>query len=63
MKREIMIKETALNYIKRRGLSQSKISGYTSEGREISQLEEVELELGTLSNFRLKEWYDYFKNS
>ena len=58
-----MINETALNYIKRRGLSQSKISGYTSEGREISQLEEVELELGTLSNFRLKEWYDYFKNS
>ncbi|MCC6448598.1 MAG: hypothetical protein IT215_07920 [Chitinophagaceae bacterium] len=63
MKRETMIKETALNYIKRRGLSQSKISGYTSEGREISQLEEVELELGTLSNFRLKEWYDNFKNS
>ena len=63
MKREIMIKETALNYIKRRGLSQTKISGYTSEGREISQLEEVELELGTLSNFRLKEWYDDFKNS
>lgn len=63
MKRETMIKETALNYIKRRGLSQSKTSGYTSDGRGISQLDEVELELGTLSNFRLKEWYDRFKKS
>jgi predicted XRE-type DNA-binding protein len=63
MKREALIKEISLNYIKRRGLSQSKISSYTSDGRGITQLEEMELELGTVSNFRLNELHKQFKNS
>ena len=63
MKRETLIKEIALNYIKSRGLSRSKISGCTSDGREITQLEEKELELGTLSNFRLRELHKQYKNS
>jgi predicted XRE-type DNA-binding protein len=63
MKREALIKEISLNYIKRRGLSQSKISSYTSDRRGITQLEEMELELGTVSNFRLNELHKQFKNS
>jgi hypothetical protein len=55
MNRKALIKEIALNYIEGRGLSKSLITGYTSEGRAITQLEEIEINLGTLTNYRLLE--------
>jgi len=63
MKREEIIKETAKLMLKRSGLSQSIIAGHTSKGREITQLEHKELDLGMLSNYRLRKLYDEYKNS
>ena len=63
MKRNEIIKETAKLMLKRSGLSQSIIAGHTSKGREITQLEHREIELGLLTNYRLRKLYDEHKNS
>ena len=55
MKREEIIKIKAKKYLKSHGLSESIIVGKTLKGRNINQFEKMELELGTLSNFKLKK--------
>lgn len=57
MKRINLIKKTAKAYLNRKGLSETVICGKTSNGRNVSQLERIELELGTLTNFGLKKLY------
>lgn len=63
MSRLSMIKTTAKAYIKRMGLSEIIVSGHYSTGEEITQLEEVEIELGTLSNYRLEKQHQYWVNN
>lgn len=57
MKRDVLIKVLAKKMLVSSGLSQSLIVGKTSLGREINQLEWKEIELGTLSNYKLKKFW------
>lgn len=53
MKRADIIKNIARVSLEKSGLSLSLITGKSSTGRKITQLEEKELELGLLTNYEL----------